>query len=105
MAEVISEEAYVAQKVGPLWTASFTRGTKGMSGAALRRAKASHQKLAAEWQAARDSARAKYAELLASGGIVQPTRTQMLIERARGHPDLESTQAAQRLCRKRGIEF
>lgn len=40
-----------------------------------------------------------------NGEIIPPTSNELLIRRANGHPDNESTQAARRLCKKRKISW
>jgi hypothetical protein len=85
--------------------ATFTRTTINMSGAALRRAKAQHERDLNRWQAGRDKARREYARLVKSGRILPPTRIQKLIQRARGHSDRSSVQAARRLLKKQGLSW
>lgn len=63
------------------------------------------QKNADAYASKRAQAKAEYNELLASGKIAEKSNTERLIERANGHPDNESTQAARRVLKKRGIEW
>lgn len=58
-----------------------------------------------EYSARRQAAIVEYSDLVAAGIIAPKTRTEILIDRANGHPDNESTQAARRMCAKRGIEW
>lgn len=58
-----------------------------------------------EYSARRQAAIAEYNALVAAGIIAPKTRAEILIDRANGHPDNESTQAARRICAKRGIEW
>lgn len=47
--------------------------------------------------------RIEYQQKVANGELRPPTRTEQLIEIAKGNPDLESVQAAKRLLAKRKI--
>ncbi len=58
-----------------------------------------------ENNARRATLRQEYQQKVASGEITAPTRNELLIEKANGLPELESTQAAQRLLTKQGIEW
>lgn len=58
-----------------------------------------------EYQEKRQKAIAEYKQLVESGKIQDKTKEELLIERANGHPDNESVQAARRLCEKRGINW
>lgn len=55
--------------------------------------------------ARRQAAIAEYNAMVAARIVTPKTRTEILIDRANGHPDNESTQAARRMCAKRGIEW
>ena len=48
---------------------------------------------------------AEYDRKLADGDVRAPTNNEGMIASANGHPDLESTQAARRVCAKRGIDW
>jgi len=52
-----------------------------------------------ELQDARDAAREEWRKVAPP----EPTYREKLIAGANGHPDLESTQAARRLCERKGI--
>lgn len=67
------------------------------SGAANRRNLKTLAERGAEYQQRREELRTEYDALVASGAIRQPTRRERLEKAASGHPDLESTKAAQRL--------
>lgn len=54
-----------------------------------------------ELQDARDAAREEWRKVAGP----EPTYKEKLIAGANGHPDLESTQAARRLCDKKGIQW
>ena len=53
----------------------------------------------------REELRHEYQQLVQSGQIRPPTRTESLVKAAHGHEDNESTQAARRLLEKRGIDW
>ena len=64
------------------------------------------EKHAAEYQEKRNAAIKEYERLVSIGEIEPKDRIQVLIERAKyGHPDNMSTQAARRVCKKRGIDW
>lgn len=58
-----------------------------------------------DYCAKRERARTEYAQLVATGVIIPKSRIEQMIDRANGHPDNESTQAARRICQKRGIDW
>lgn len=58
-----------------------------------------------EYSARRQAAIAEYNAMVAARIVTPKTRTEILIDRANGHPDNESTQAARRMCAKRGIKW
>lgn len=54
----------------------------------------------------RRAATEDYNKLVADGEIIPKTRLEVTLEKAiNGHPDNESTQAARRICEKRGIDW
>lgn len=53
----------------------------------------------------RQELREKFKTLVDQGEIRPPTRQETMIDRANGHPDLESTQAARRICQKNGWKY
>lgn len=57
-----------------------------------------------EYQAKREQARKEYRDLVKQGKLRDKTRTERIIDAARGHEDNESTQAARRLAKKYGIK-
>ena len=66
------------------------------------------EKRMTEWSKNEDQAKADYDMLLQKGKIEKPkelSRTERLIQAANGHPDNESTKAAQRLLEKKGIDW
>ena len=58
-----------------------------------------------EYQTKREQARREYRELVKQGKLRDKTRTERIIDAARGHEDNESTQAARRLAKKYGIKW
>lgn len=60
---------------------------------------------AAKYSAKREAAILEYESKLASGIIKEKSRVDVLMDRAHGHPDLESTQAARRALKKRGYNW
>lgn len=58
-----------------------------------------------EYQKKRSVAIKEYQAGVKSGKIVEKSRIDVLLDRARGHEDNESTQAARRALKKRGINW
>lgn len=58
-----------------------------------------------EYQKKRSEAIKEYQAGVKSGKIVEKSRIDVLLDRARGHEDNESTQAARRALKKRGINW
>ncbi len=52
-----------------------------------------------------EEAIAQYYEAVKNGEIIPKTEIEKTIEKAQGHPDNESTQAARRMCAKRGYDW
>lgn len=81
----------------------FPHGLSERQKKALKRDVLKH---AAEYQEKRNAAIKEYERLVSIGEIEPKDRIQVLIERAKyGHPDNMSTQAARRVCKKRGIDW
>lgn len=85
--------------------ASLHRGSHHVSGAAARRAQRRQEQELALWAADRALLLYEYQQLLAAGQVRQPTREEQLIARARGHPDRQDVQAAQRILQRQGITW
>lgn len=81
--------------------ASTHKTSRNVSGAAKKRALARQAAEGATWSEQRAQAAADYAAEQAAGTIRPPSRAEQLAQIAAGHPDLESTKAAQRLLAKR----
>ncbi len=63
-------------------------------------------RVSADYQQRRNAAIQEYDRLVAAGEIEPLTENEKMIQLARyGHPDNESTRAAQRACEKRGIKW
>jgi len=61
---------------------------------------------ARDYAVRRQSAIAEYRMLVAAGEVIEKSDIEATVERARyGHPDNASTQAARRVCEKRGIQW
>ena len=60
---------------------------------------------AAQYSARRESAIAEYKAGVASGTIREKSRVEVLMGKAKGHPDNPSTQAARRALEKRGYNW
>ena len=58
-----------------------------------------------EYAEKRNAAIDEYYQLVEEGKIIPKTLIEKTIERANGHPDNPSTQAARRMCEKRGINW
>ena len=58
-----------------------------------------------EYMRKRQETRDLYYSLVDKGKIIPKTKEELLIERANGHSDNPSVQAARRVCKKRGIEW
>ncbi len=107
MAEVLTFEQYAARNGAGKWSFAepgmHTRGH--MSDAAHRRAMNRQVEESAQLSVKRETLRQEFAEKIKSGEIREPTRTEGLIQRANGHSDNASTQAARRICERRGITW
>lgn len=62
-----------------------------------------HAEKLKELQDARDKARAEWRESIKDDP--KPTRQESMVKAAQGHPDLESVQAARRICEKYGWDW
>lgn len=69
-----------------------------------KRMKETNTKLNAFYEA-KKVARAEYRQLVERGTVRPPTFTEQLIQRANGAEESEQTQAARRICAKRGIDW
>ena len=76
-----------------------------MSDTAHRRALRQQSETSEALDARRDALRIKYQQCVDRGEIREPTQTERMIERANGHPDLQSTQAARRVLARRGVKW
>lgn len=58
-----------------------------------------------EYQAKRNKAKEEYKKLVESGKLRPKTTVERMLEKAHGHPDNQSTQAARRMALKRGYDW
>lgn len=63
------------------------------------------KKIGEAYMKQREEIRNLYNEYVSEGKIIPKTKEELMIERANGHPDNESVQAARRMCEKRGIDW
>lgn len=63
------------------------------------------EKAEAEYQKRREQAKQEYREKVKNGELRDKTNIERMIDRANGHPDNPSTQAARRMAEKRGIDW
>lgn len=59
----------------------------------------------ARYQEARNIAKEEYRNLVEAGALRDKTIIERTLDRAQGHPDNESVQAARRMCAKRGYDW
>ena len=57
------------------------------------------------YYANRAKAKEEYKSLVEQGKIVPKTTVERIITSAHGHPDLQATQAARRMAKKKGIDW
>ena len=108
MPDIMTLEEYLAQQNLSMPISDFTLDkTRNPHGLTQRKRKALEEdtlKNAREYHAKREEAIKEFERKVQTGEIIEKTKEQKLIERARyGHPDNEQTQAARRVCEKRGL--
>lgn len=64
-----------------------------------------NQKAADDYAKKRNRCIQEYRTMVELGKIMPLSRAEQLIKTANGHPDKQSTQAARRVCDKRGIDW
>jgi hypothetical protein len=64
-----------------------------------------HNKVIDEYHKRRNQSIAEYNEKIASGEFAEKTIIEQLIDKASGHPDNDSVQAARRALNKRGVKW
>jgi hypothetical protein len=64
-----------------------------------------YEKRLKELQDAREAARAAWYEARDQEPVVVQTRQERMVKAAQGHEDLESTQAARRICERNGWKY
>lgn len=94
------DEFYARNRAVGEADSSFLRGRANVSN---RQIKMQNQRYAAEVTAKYDEKavlKAKYDQLVSSGAIREPSRFELAVKAAQGHPDNPATQAAKRLLEK-----
>lgn len=81
------------------------RNPHGMTDRQKKRFQKEAANAAEEYQKKRSAAIKEYQEGVKSGKIKEKSRIDVLLDRARGHEDNDSTQAARRALKKRGINW
>lgn len=101
---VLTEEEFLAQNGYGFSGIGEPALHKGRQKTAKQQDKIINRQLAAdnEYISKRDELRKEYSEKLKKGELREPTIIEQLIKAANGHPDLESTKAAERSLSKRG---
>lgn len=99
---------YLAERGLSMPISDFTldkcRVPHGLSAGQRRKLEKETLERAKKYQEEREKAIAEYNEKLKNGEIQEKTKEELLIEKARyGHPDNAATQAARRVCDKRGL--
>lgn len=106
---VMTEEEYLASKgvSSPVsdYMLDKTRIPHGETVSEKKRREREADKVRAEYSQKREDARNEYQEKIANGELREPSTVEKLIKTANGMPELESTQAARRALKKRGIDW
>ncbi len=99
---VMSESEYLGSKGlnGTFSDSGLHISNSSISAASRKRMLKSSLATSQAYEAKQEEARAEYQSLVSAGRMRSPTRIERLRKAARGHPDLESTQAARRLLAK-----
>lgn len=87
------------------WTLDKVRIPHGETDRQKKKRIAEGKKEAEEYQRKREQAKQEYQEKVKNGELRPKTNVERLVERANGHPDNPSTQAARRVAEKRGIDW
>ena len=58
-----------------------------------------------DYQAKKQKAKLEYQALVSQGKIIPKSAIERIITSAHGHPDLQATQAARRMAKKKGIDW
>lgn len=103
--EVLSFEEYKGKKNIPEMEHGRLRFPHGISKIQEKRNSEAASKLFREQMEKTAQAQKEYKELVDSGKVRPPTRMEELTNRASGHPDNQSVQAARRLLKKMGYEW
>ena len=105
----MTEDEYLGSKglSSPVsdWTLDKVRIPHGETDRQKKKRIAEGKKEAEEYQRKREQAKQEYQEKVKNGELRPKTNVERLVERANGHPDNPSTQAARRAAEKRGIDW
>ena len=105
----MTEDEYLGSKglSSPVsdWTLDKVRIPHGETDRQKKKRIAEGKKAAEEYQRKREQAKQEYQEKVKNGELRPKTNVERLVERANGHPDNPSTQAARRAAEKRGIDW
>lgn len=105
----MTEDEYLGSKglSSPVsdWTLDKVRIPHGETDRQKKKRIAEGKKAAEEYQRKREQAKQEYKEKVKAGELRDKTSVERMIDRANGHPDNPSTQAARRIAEKRGIDW
>ena len=105
----MTEDEYLGSKglSSPVsdWTLDKVRIPHGETDRQKKKRIAEGKKEAEEYQRKREQAKQEYQEKVKNGELRDKTTIERMIDRANGHPDNPSTQAARRIAEKRGIDW
>ena len=106
----MDEEEFLAKRglrdASSGWTVDKVRGNRQIRTVrGKERFNKEYQKAENEYQAKRESAKAEYSKLVAQGKVRPKTSLERAFDKAHGHPDNASTQAARRMLAKRGYDW
>jgi hypothetical protein len=107
MTEIMTEESYLARKGASSlgFGDSALHKNRGKSERAWQANLSRQGQKDSELMELRQKLRLEYAEKVQKGELRPPTRIEQLVMTAKGHEDLESTQAARRILLKKGIDY
>ena len=106
----MTEDEFLALRgVGDIssgYTVDKLRGNRQLkSERGKRRFKKEVLKAEDDYQAKKQKAKLEYQALVSQGKIIPKSAIERIITSARGHPDLQATQAARRMAKKKGIDW
>ena len=106
----MTEDEFLALRgVGDIssgYTVDKLRGNRQLkSERGKRRFKKEVLKAEDDYQAKKQKAKLEYQALVSQGKIIPKSAIERIITSAHGHPDLQATQAARRMAKKKGIDW